>query len=103
MAGGIRKAMVFAMLTIGFHMLVFFLHQPKGTFGKLFGLVPAVLVVAALLLKPVTSIMNFYYTQWHFVNRVSGCHYSSLLVNHYLSLLLLLLVTTCHYLSLLVS
>uniref|UniRef100_A0A383WDT2 Uncharacterized protein n=1 Tax=Tetradesmus obliquus TaxID=3088 RepID=A0A383WDT2_TETOB len=69
MAGGIRKAMVFSMLTIGFHMLVFFLHQPKGTFGKLFGLVPAVLVVAALLLKPVTSIMNFYYTQWHFVNR----------------------------------
>jgi hypothetical protein len=71
MAGGIRKAMVFAMLTIGFHMLVFFLHQPKGTFGKLFGLVPSVLVVAALLLKPVTSIMNFYYTQWHFVTRVS--------------------------------
>jgi hypothetical protein len=71
MAGGIRKAMVYAMLTIGFHMLVFFLHQPKGTFGKLFGLVPTVLVVAALLLKPVTSIMNFYYTQWHFVNRVS--------------------------------
>jgi hypothetical protein len=33
--------------------------------------VPTVLVVAALLLKPVTSIMNFYYTQWHFVNRVS--------------------------------
>jgi hypothetical protein len=71
MAGGIRKAMVFAMLTIGFHMLVFFLHQPKGTFSKLFGLVPSILVVAALLLKPVTSIMNFYYTQWHFVNRVS--------------------------------
>jgi hypothetical protein len=36
-----------------------------------FGLVPSVLVVAALLFKLVTSIMNFYYTQWHFVNRVS--------------------------------
>eukprot|EP00882_Tetradesmus_deserticola_P000612 GHRQ01000668.1.p1 GENE.GHRQ01000668.1~~GHRQ01000668.1.p1 ORF type:complete len:505 (+),score=214.51 GHRQ01000668.1:245-1759(+) len=69
MATGIRQAMVFAMLTIGFHMLVFFLHQPKGAFGKLFGLVPSVLVAAALLLKPVTSIMNFYYTQWHFVSQ----------------------------------
>jgi hypothetical protein len=46
--------MVFAMLTIAFHMLMFFWHQPKGTMGKLFGLLPAVLVCALLVLKPVT-------------------------------------------------
>lgn len=64
--------MVYAMLTIAFHNLMFFGHQPKGTFGKLFGLVPAIIVVALLVLKPVTSMMNGYYTQWAFISQVSS-------------------------------
>jgi hypothetical protein len=70
MASGIRQAMVYAMLTIAFHMLVYFVHQPKGTFGKLFGLVPSAIIVALLVLKPVTSLMNMHYTQLVFVSQV---------------------------------
>ncbi|KAF8058367.1 hypothetical protein HT031_005685 [Scenedesmus sp. PABB004] len=69
MAGGIRQVMVYAMLTIAFHMLLWFVHQPKGTVGKAYGLLPSVLVVAALVLKPVTSMMNVYYTQSAFVKQ----------------------------------
>lgn len=65
-APAIRMTLVFALLTIGFHMIMYFLHQPRGILGKLFGLVPAVLTVGALLVKPITSIMNWYYTQGHF-------------------------------------
>jgi hypothetical protein len=42
LATNIRRVMVYAMLTIAFHMLMFFWHQPKGTIGKLYGLLPAV-------------------------------------------------------------
>ena len=63
--------MVYAMLTIAFHMLMFFWHQPKGTIGKLYGLLPAALVVALLVLMPVTSLMNMYYTQYAFTRNVS--------------------------------
>jgi hypothetical protein len=31
--------------------------------GKLFGALPAIIVCALLVLKPVTSLMNMYYTQ----------------------------------------
>ncbi len=62
--------MVFAMLTIAFHMLMYFWHQPKGTMGKVFGLLPAVLVCALLVLKPVTSLMNMHYTQSVFTTQV---------------------------------
>lgn len=61
--------MVWAMLTIAFHMLMYFVRQPKGLFGKLFGLLPAILVCAFLVLKPVTSLMNWYYTQEHFTKQ----------------------------------
>jgi len=71
--------MVWAMLTIAFHMLMYFLRQPKGVFGKLFGLVPVLLVCALLVLKPVTSLMNMYYTQNAFTSKV-GCHWSHLLL-----------------------
>lgn len=59
------------MLTIAFHMLMFFWHQPKGTIGKLYGLLPAALVVALLVLMPVTGLMNMYYTQNAFTKNVS--------------------------------
>lgn len=36
------------------------------------GFVPVVVIVALLLIKPVTSIMNWFYTQGHFTNLVSG-------------------------------
>lgn len=42
LATNIRRVMVYAMLTIAFHMLMFFWHQPKGTIGKMYGLLPAV-------------------------------------------------------------
>lgn len=63
LATNIRRVMVYAMLTIAFHMLMFFWHQPKGTIGKAYGLLPAALVVALLVLMPVASLMNMYYTQ----------------------------------------
>jgi hypothetical protein len=64
--------MVYAMLTIAFHMLMFFWHQPKGTVGKAYGLLPAALVVALLVLMPVTSLMNMYYTQYAFTRQVGS-------------------------------
>lgn len=70
LATSIRQVMVFAMLTIAFHMLMFFWHQPKGTIGKLYGLLPAALVVALLVLLPVASLMNMYYTQNAFTKQV---------------------------------
>lgn len=42
LATAIRRVMVYAMLTIAFHMLMFFWHQPKGTIGKAYGLLPAI-------------------------------------------------------------
>lgn len=71
LATNIRRVMVYAMLTIAFHMLLFFWHQPKGTVGKLYGLLPAALVVALLVLMPVCSLMNMYYTQYAFTRVVS--------------------------------
>jgi uncharacterized membrane protein len=70
LATNIRRVMVYAMLTIAFHMLMFFWHQPKGTIGKLYGLLPAALVVALLVLMPVCSLMNMYYTQYAFTRQV---------------------------------
>jgi len=71
LATNIRRVMVYAMLTIAFHMLMFFWHQPKGTIGKAYGLLPAALVVALLVLMPVASLMNMYYTQNAFTRNVS--------------------------------
>jgi hypothetical protein len=70
LATPIKRVMVYAMLTIAFHMLLFFWHQPKGTIGKLYGLLPAALVVALLVLLPVTMLMNMYYTQFAFTHQV---------------------------------
>lgn len=61
--------MVYAMLTVAFHLLVYFAHQPRGLFGKIFGFIPVVIIVALLVLKPLTSMMNWYYTQNYFINR----------------------------------
>lgn len=67
-----RMGLVFALLTIAFHMLMYFVHQPKGACGKLLGLLPGVLLVALLLIKPVTSIMNVHYTQQRYTSQVRG-------------------------------
>lgn len=72
LATSIRRVMVYAMLTIAFHMLMFFWHQPKGTMGKLYGLLPAAIVAALLLLMPVTGLMNMYYTQNAFTKQVGN-------------------------------
>jgi len=61
--------LVFALLTIGFHMLMYFWHQPKGACAKMLVLIPAILLVAALLLKPVTAMMNFRYTQLFYTTK----------------------------------
>jgi hypothetical protein len=136
-----RQTLVFALITVFFHMLLWFGHQPISTTGKVFGeppprrrarlpgrrgawgrlsgprppqsrqsrvrpspprgwaglrpalsatrpsaplkrdcptppapkgFVPVVLIVGALLVKPVTSLVNYYYTLKHFNTRVGG-------------------------------
>jgi hypothetical protein len=67
-----RMGLVFALLTIAFHMLMYFVHQPKGACGKLLGLLPGILLVALLLIKPVTSMMNVHYTQQWYTSQVRG-------------------------------
>lgn len=66
--------MVYALLTIGFHMLMYFGHQSRGLRGKILGLFPSALVVAGLVLKPVASCMNMHYTQGFFTVQVRKCH-----------------------------
>jgi len=36
-ASALRQSIVFALLTIGFHMLCYFSHQPMSIIGKLYG------------------------------------------------------------------
>lgn len=62
-----RRTLVYSLLTIGFHMLMYFWHQPRSSVGKAFGFVPVVLIVAALLVKPVTSLLTWYFTQGHYI------------------------------------
>jgi hypothetical protein len=59
LATGIRRVMVYAMLTIAFHMLMFFWHQPKGTIGKMYGLLPAISKCFTLLSGCLSGVQGF--------------------------------------------
>jgi hypothetical protein len=47
-SAALRRTIVYALLSIAFHMLMWFARQPRSIVGKAFGLVPVVLIVAAL-------------------------------------------------------
>ena len=55
--GSIRQTLVYAVITVGFHMLMYFARQPRSAVGKLFGLLPVCLIVGLLIVKPITSLM----------------------------------------------
>lgn len=64
-----RRTLVYSLLTIGFHMLMYFWHQPRSSVGKAFGFIPVVIIIAALLIKPITSLMNWYFTQGYYIQK----------------------------------
>ncbi|GBF94992.1 hypothetical protein Rsub_07493 [Raphidocelis subcapitata] len=76
-----RQTLVFALITIGFHMLCYFGHQPLSTTGKVFGAVPVILIVGFLLVKPITSLVNYYYTLKHFNTRHNFTFTAELIVS----------------------
>ncbi|KAI8471159.1 MAG: hypothetical protein J3K34DRAFT_418255 [Monoraphidium minutum] len=79
-ASGIRQSIIFAVATICFHMLMYFGHQPFSTLGKAYGILPTILIVALLLLKPLTALMNWYYTQGHFTELLNFTFTSEMIV-----------------------